>query len=176
MVRLPEGSAPKLSNVDHTLTLHARIPAGGAEDVLICLGGDNAGWSLFVEGGRLRYHYNWFQLERFDVISEAALPTGDVTLRMQFACESPGVPGGPAKVRLFQNGEQVAEGRIGRQVPGSFGETLDVGEDALSPVWPGYRGRLPFRFTGELHRVELALGDARPREAGEPAESDLPPS
>ena len=66
MVRLPgEKRAPRLANVDHAITVHARIPEEGAEGVLVCLGGDTAGWSLFVEDGRLRYHYNWFGLERY---------------------------------------------------------------------------------------------------------------
>jgi len=173
MVRLPEGSAPKLSNVDHTITIRARIPAYGAEGVLVCLGGDNAGWSLFVEAGRLRYHYNWFQYERFDVVSATPLPAGEIVLRMEFTCEMPGTPGGPAQVRLFCNDALVGEGRIGRQVPGFFGETLDVGEDALSPVWPGYRDRLPFRFTGEIHRVDFDLGEAPPQTIRERIEEQL---
>jgi len=46
-------------------------------------------------------------------------------------------------------------------VPGRFGfESLDVGEDTMSPVYPGYRERLPFRFTGRIERIELHLGEA----------------
>ncbi|MDX5398624.1 MAG: sulfatase-like hydrolase/transferase, partial [Actinomycetes bacterium] len=96
MPRLPEGSGPRLANVDHTFTVHAELPAGGAEGVLVCMGGDQAGWSLFVEGGRLRYHYNWFNFERYDVIAEEALPAGRVRIRLEFRCERPGERGGPA--------------------------------------------------------------------------------
>jgi arylsulfatase len=163
MVRLPESSGPKLANVDHAITVHARIPeGGGAEGVLVCLGGDTAGWSLFVDGGRLRYHYDWFGFERYDVVSRTALPAGPVALRMEFTCETPHTPGGPARVRLLCDGKVVGEGRIGRQVPAylGLGETLDVGEDTLSPVWPGYRDRLPFRFNGVIERVEIELGQA----------------
>lgn len=167
MGRLPEGSGPKLANIDHTISIRARIPDDGAEGVLVCLGGDNAGWSLFVEGGRLRYHYNWFQFERFDVISDEPLPAGDVELRMEFSCETPDARGGPAHVRLFCNDALVGEGRIDRQVPGAFGESLDVGQDSLSPVWPGYRDRLPFRFTGEIERVDFDIGEPIPRPVGE---------
>jgi len=173
MVRLPEGSAPRTSNLNHTITVHAQIPEEGAEGVLVCLGGDNAGWSLFVEEGRLRYHYNWFQLERFDVIAESALPVGQVTLRMEFTCETPETPGGPAWVRLWCNGSVVAEGRIGHQVPGSFGETLDVGEDALSPVWPGYRDRSPYPFSGTIDRVEFELSEAAVRSTRDLIEEQL---
>lgn len=161
MGRLPEGSAPKLINVNHSIDVIAEIPQDGAEGVLISLGGDTAGWSLFVEHDRLRYHYNWFTLERYDVIANLPLPRGRAVLRMEFECQTPKAPGGPAVLRLFQDGRQVGQGRIEKQVPGRFGfESLDVGEDTMSPVYPGYRMRLPFRFTGRIERVELHLGEA----------------
>lgn len=161
MGRLPEGSAPKTANVNHTIDVIAEIPEDGAEGVLVCLGGDTAGWSLFVQDDRLRYHYNWFTLERYDVIADRPIPRGRVVLRMEFECQTPVAPGGPAAVRLFHNGRVVGQGRIKKQVPGRFGfESLDVGEDTMSPVCPGYREQLPFRFTGRIARIELHLGEA----------------
>ncbi|MFN7133298.1 MAG: sulfatase-like hydrolase/transferase, partial [Myxococcales bacterium] len=160
MVRIPEGSAPRFSNVNHSLTVHAEVPDAGCEGVLICMGGDMAGWSLFVDGDRLRYHYNWFGFERFDLVADERLPAGRVELRLEFECEDPQKRGGPAEVRLFCNGRCVAQGRLERQVPGRFSESLDVGEDKMSPVWPGYRDRLPFRFTGRLERIDVRLNEA----------------
>ena len=160
MGRLPEGSAPKTINVNHAIAVSVEIPADGAEGVLVCIGGDSAGWSLFVEDNRLRYHYNWFTLERYDVIADAPLPRGTVILRMEFECQTER-PGGPAVVRLFHEDRLVGQGAIKKQVPGRFGfESLDIGEDTMSPVYPGYRERLPFRFTGRIKRVELHLGEA----------------
>jgi arylsulfatase len=174
MGRLPEGSAPKTANVDHAIDVVVEIPDEGAEGVLVCLGGDTAGWSLFVEDDRLRYHYNWFTLERYDVVAEAPLPRGTVTLRMELTCETPDAPGGPAVVRLFQDGQLVGEGRVEKQVPGRFGfESLDVGEDTMSPVYPGYRDRLPFGFTGRIERVELHLGEGAARTTQELVERHL---
>ena len=55
----------------------------------------------------------------------------------------------------------VGRGRIAMQVPGRFGwESLDIGEDTMSPVYPGYRERLPFRFTGRIEHVEFHLREA----------------
>jgi arylsulfatase A-like enzyme len=174
MGRLPEGSAPKTANVNHSIRVVADIPDTGAEGVLVCLGGDSAGWSLFVEGDRLRYHYNWFTLERFDVVADAPLPRGRVELRMEFECEAPETRGGPAVVRLFHGEHLVGRGRIEKQVPGRFGfESLDVGEDTMSPVYPGYRDRLPFRFTGRIDRVELHLAEAAERTTEELVERHL---
>jgi arylsulfatase len=158
MVRLPEGSAPKTHNISHTITIDAEVPPGGAEGVLVCLGGDTAGWSLYVKDRRLVYHYNWFDVERYEVVSDVPVPEGQVTLSMDFVNETP-IPGGPATVRLGIAGKPVGEGRIARQVRGRFGvETLDVGMDTLSPVSRAYADQLPFAFTGTIERVHLRFG------------------
>jgi arylsulfatase len=137
------------------------------------MGGDWSGWSLFVDGDRLRYHYNWYDLERYDVIADRPMPRGHVEIRMELVCDDPETRGGPAMVRLFCNDELVAEGRLDHQVRGRFGECLDVGEDTLSPVWPGYRARLPFRFTGRIERIDLLLGDGSELTTGELIEEQV---
>lgn len=173
MTRLPEGSAPATSNVDHTISVIAEIPDDGAEGVLICMGGDWAGWSLFVDGDRLRYHYNWYDLARYDVTSDVPLPRGRVEVRLELVCDDPQTRGGAATVRLFCNGALVGGARLEHQVRGRFGECLDIGEDTLSPVWGGYRDRLPFRFTGRIERVALELGEAAEVTAGEVLEEQV---
>ncbi len=173
LVRIPEGSSPKTNNVDHVITVNAEIPDDGAEGVLVCMGGDWAGWSLFIDDDRLRYHYNWYNLERYDVIADSPLPRGKVEIRLEFHCDDPQTKGGPATVRLFCNGDLVAEGTLDNQVRGRFGEGLDVGEDTLSPVWPGYRDRLPFRFTGRIEQVRLELGEAAELTTAELVEEHL---
>ena len=173
MVRLPEGSAPRTNNIDHSITVTVDIPEAGAEGVLVCMGGDWAGWSLFVDDDRLRYHYNWYDLARYDIVSEQPLPRGRVELRMELVCDDPQTRGGPATVRLFHDRTLVGEGRIDRQVRGRFGECLDVGEDSLSPVWGGYRDRLPFRFSGRIERVELQLGEEAELTTGELLEEQV---
>jgi arylsulfatase A-like enzyme len=159
MVRLPEGSAPKTHNITHTITVDAEVPKGGVEGVLVCLGGDTAGWSLYVMDGRLVYHYNWFDMERYEVFSKTRVPEGKVELKCQFTNETK-IPGGPATVRLFINSEKSGEGKIEKQVRGRFGtESLDVGMDALSPVSKSYADKRPFAFTGKIEKVQFDFGD-----------------
>jgi arylsulfatase len=43
----------------------------------------------------------------------------------------------------------------------------------MSPVYPGYRARLPFRFTGVIERIRLHLGDAAERTTAELIEHHL---
>lgn len=153
MAYLPEGSAPKTHNVSHTITVAATLPEGGAEGVLVCLGGDTAGWSLYVKERRLVYHYNFFDMERYEVVSSEEVPAGQVEFKAEFVNESD-EPGGPATVRLFINGRAVGQGRIEKQVRGRFGmESLDVGMDTRTPVSKAYKDRMPFAFTGGLQYV-----------------------
>ena len=159
MIRLPEGSAPKTHNVTHTITVDARIPKGGAEGVLVCLGGDTAGWSLFMMDGKLVYHYNWFDMERYEVVSRRKVPAGKVELRCHFENETD-VPGGPATVTLYINGKETGIVKIEKQVRGRFGlESLDVGVDAATPVSRAYADKQPFWFTGEIEQVRFDFGD-----------------
>ncbi len=155
MTRLPEGSAPRTNNISHTITVDAEIPKGGAEGVLICLGGDTAGWTLFMKEGKLIYHYNWFDMERYEIVSKTAVPEGEVELQCEFMNET-NILGGPATVRLLINGKEVAKGRVEKQPFGRFGiECLDVGMDNLSPVCKGYAHKLPFAFTGKIKKVQM---------------------
>jgi arylsulfatase len=159
MIRLPEGSAPKTHNVTHTITVNARIPKEGAEGVLVCLGGDTAGWSLFMMDGKLVYHYNWFDMERYEVVSRRKVPAGKVELRCHFENET-AIPGGPATVALYINGKAAGTVKIEKQVRGRFGvESLDVGVDAASPVSRAYADKQPFWFTGEIEQVRFDFGD-----------------
>ena len=160
MIRLPEGSAPKTHNVTHTITVDAEIPEGGAEGVLVCLGGDTAGWTLYIrDDGKLVYHYNWFDMERYEVVSDRKVPTGSVVLRCEFLNETQ-IPGGPATVTLFIGDKPVGQGSVEKQVRGRFSlESLDVGVDALTPVDKSYTDKQPYWFTGTLHTVRFDFGD-----------------
>ena len=160
MVRLPEGSAPKTVSIEHTITARITVPEGGAEGVIIALGGEAAGWSLFLWEGKPRYHYNFFGLERYDAMAAEALAPGDHELRVEFNPDSP-TPGAPATVTLFVDGKQADEVRITRQVPQRCGtESLDIGMDCVSSVCEEYAERRGlFKFTGEIESVTLHLGD-----------------
>ena len=145
----------------HTITVDAEIPEGGAEGVLVCLGGDTAGWTLYIrEDGKLVYHYNWFDMERYEIVSDRAAPTGSVMLRCEFLNESQ-IPGGPATVSLLIDNKPVGQGRIEKQVRGRFGvESLDVGVDALTAVDKAYANKQPYWFTGTINTVRFDFGDS----------------
>src|SRR5262249_26861599 len=127
MTRLPEGSGPKLVGVPFTLTAPVEIPKGGAEGVIFALGGDAAGFSLFLWEGKVRFHYNFFGIRRYDFTAKEKLSPGKRKIVVTFTPESQ-KPGSPAKVTVSVDGKQVAQGRVDEQIPQRCGtETMDVG-------------------------------------------------
>src|SRR5262249_47349954 len=99
MTRLPEGSGPKLVGVPFTLTAPIDVPKANAEGVIFALGGDAAGWSLFMWEGKVRFHYNFFGIRRYDIVSSQPLTPGKHIVEVVFEPESP-KPGSPANVVL----------------------------------------------------------------------------
>jgi arylsulfatase len=161
MTRLPEGSGPKLVGVPFTLTAPIEIPKGGAEGVIFALGGDAAGWSLFLWEGKPRFHYNFFGLKRTDLVAKEKLAPGKHTITVAFTPDSP-KPGSPAAVSLSIDGKAVAKGRVDEQVPMRCGtETMDVGMDCVSPVCPDYEKKGLFPFTGTIESVTFEFGDVK---------------
>ncbi len=159
MTHLPEGSAPKTVGVHHRVEAVVDVPEGGAEGVIMALGGDAAGWSLFLWNGKPRYHYNFFNLQRYNAQAPEALKPGKHTIAFEFVPDAP-TPGAPANVTLFVDGAKVAETRIAVQVPLRCGaESMDVGMDCRSPVCDDYEKLGLFPFTGTIESVNLTLGD-----------------
>jgi arylsulfatase len=162
MTRLPEGSGPKLIGVPFRMTVPIEIPKEGAEGVLFALGGDAAGFSLFLWEGKARFHYNFFGIRRYDVISPKKLDPGKHEIVLDFTPESK-TPGCPADVALSVDGAVVAKGRIDEQVPQRCGtETMDVGMDCVSPVCADYEKKGLFPFTGKIESVTLDFGEHEP--------------
>ena len=159
MVRQPEGSGPKFIGVPMQMTARVTVPDGGAEGVIFALGGDGAGFSLFAWEGKIRYHYNYFGLERYEAISDEALTAGDHTIVLDFEPDQP-APGVPATAKLFVDGAQVGETRVERQIPLRAGtECFDIGQDSRSPVCGDYEDRGVFEFNGHIKDVTFEFGD-----------------
>jgi hypothetical protein len=73
---------------------------------------------------------------------------------------------------LMVDGKKVAESRIEHTSPvGKFtlDESFDVGEDTGTPVIDEYDAKMPFKFTGNIEKVEIQLGpdELTPQQRGE---------
>ena len=60
------------------------MPNGGAEGVIYALGSNAGGYALFVKDGKLNFVYNYEGHERYRIVSEDALPTGDLIIQYGF--------------------------------------------------------------------------------------------
>jgi arylsulfatase len=118
-------------------------------------------WTLYVrDDGKLVYHYNFFDLERYEVVSDRKVPTGSVVLRCEFLNETE-VPGRSATVTLLIDDEPVDQGRVEATEPMIFSgdETTDVGGDSATPVSDDY-GPKDSAFTGRVDWVQIDIDEA----------------
>jgi len=147
-----------LKNKSHSITAEIRIPEEGADGVVVAQGGAFAGWSLYLNDGRLTYCYNLLGLDRAKIRSEQTLPAGSHQVRMEFSYDGGGLGRG-GDVALFINGEQDGGGRLKATIPMIFSadETCDLGADTASPVSDDYTPDSS-RFTGSIAWVQLDIG------------------
>jgi arylsulfatase len=153
IVGLPEANAPKLQMRSSVVTIEAELKPD-SKGVLYALGGFSGGIAVWVDGGKLNYEYNLYEIERTRVTSSETLPAGKATIEV----ETKFVPGeriGPADVTLRVNGQTVASGRVPRTTGYSMtgNDAFDVGRDSYSPVSPAYFDRAPFAFDGKLDKL-----------------------
>ena len=119
----------------------------------IGLGSDVAGGhTLFVQGGRLRYTFNWVGTHLQEIVADRDITPGPHVYTAEFTVQGPNadpaMPGFAGTLRLYMDDEEVGSGDIVTQ-PGAFclvGDGICVGRDSASPVTPDYEA--PFRFTG----------------------------
>lgn len=154
-IRLLEGSAPNTKSRSHSISANLVIPKDGAEGVILAMGGGTAGFSLYVKDGKLTYFYDWFKFKDYTIASDAPLPTGEVSVRVDFNYDGGGMGKG-ADIVLFVNGKQAGSGRLEQTVAGRFGlDGMDVGMDLGAPVNEAYQ--VPFAFTGTIKDVTIDL-------------------
>jgi arylsulfatase A-like enzyme len=156
MTRLTEGSAPDVKNRSFSVTAVADIPQEGSEGVIVAQGGRFAGWSMYLLDGKLNFTHNWIQREHYTVTSRDKVPSGKVTMRVDFDYDG-GDAGKGGTAKLFINNRPVGQARVERTVSIRFSpdETFDVGEDTGTPVIDTYQS--PFKFTGNLEKVTVHL-------------------
>ncbi len=133
----------------------------GTDGVIVANGSFLGGFSLYVQGGKLRHTYSFQGLKLDTIVASKPLPTGKVNVRYEFTADTPGKMATGGMSRLFVNDEQVAEGRIEHSVPLRFSgyAGMDIGRDNGLPVSPSYYyyWKAPFPFAGKIEKVEITL-------------------
>jgi arylsulfatase len=97
-------------------------------------------------------------LQRYTVASNAPLPSGKSTIKLEFAYDGGG-RGKGGTATLFVNGTKVAEGRIDNTNANIFSadEGADVGMDEDTPVTDAYQAGPQSRFTGKIDKVTVEV-------------------
>jgi hypothetical protein len=145
-------------NRSWALTAQIQVPDGGANGVLLNLGGHGGGWSFYLKDSRPSFCYNLFGLDETIIRADDGVPAGEHQVRMEFAYDGGGLGKG-GQVTLYLDGNQIGSGRVERTEPIGFGyEYTDVGRDALSPVTDDYPPG-DTAFTGTIKLIELESGD-----------------
>ena len=105
------------------------------------------------------YTYNWFGLESYTVKSSRTLPKGKAEVKMEFTYDGDGLGKGGV-VKIFVNGEKVAEGRIEKTEPMIFSgdETADVVIDEATQVaYNTFKDMHDSEFTGYIDKVTVKI-------------------
>ena len=166
MAGLPTSDAPSILNRPYTITAEVEIPQGGAEGMLVTLGGRFGGYGLYVLKGKPVFLYNMLDMARFRWEGPNALTPGKHTIVFDFKYDGPGFgKGGTGVLKVDDN--EVATSKVPHTVPFlmSIDETFDVGVDSRTPV-NDEDYQVPFRFTGKLAKLTFMLGPVQLFEQG----------
>ncbi|MDP3673844.1 MAG: arylsulfatase [Novosphingobium sp.] len=158
LTRVGESAAPRLIGRSWTIAAKVDVPQGGANGILMTQGGRFGGWAFYLNNGRPVFHYNAIgRAHQYQVRADSSLPPGSHEVVAEFAADGP-KPGAAGTLTLKVDGKQVARGRIERTHVTwiSQSETMDVGEDTLTPVNDEYTIKNS-RFTGTLKEVKVHL-------------------
>jgi hypothetical protein len=87
---VPSNAAVNTPNRPYSITVDAEIPKEGAEGVLLSHGGNDGGFSFYMQGGKLHYAYNYVADTHYHLESNQNVPAGRHKLRYEF--ETSGKP------------------------------------------------------------------------------------
>jgi arylsulfatase A-like enzyme len=173
---IPVGNAPSILDRDYTITAEVTIPQGGAEGMIVTLGGRFGGYGLYLLKGKPVFDYNFLALKQTrweggvtaDDLFARPLTPGKHTIVFDFKYDGPGLAKGGTGV-LSVDGHELSKKTIEHTIPllMSVDETFDVGMDTRTPVDDSYE--VPFRFTGKIDKLMFKLGPSQITEADKPA-------
>jgi arylsulfatase A-like enzyme/uncharacterized membrane protein len=153
------GMTPRVFGRSYAIEGELKVPEGGAEGVIVANADFTGGYALWVdEKGLLHHTYSLLGVEVYRQVSTEPIPTGDVTVKMQFESDAP-KPGSGGKVTLWANDKQIGEGRLDKTVPLAFTSYagMDIGRDNGGVVDLDYEEKAPYKFTGTVKKVIFDL-------------------
>lgn len=156
---IQRGMVPRVYGRSYAIEAQLTVPEGGAQGVIVANADFIGGFGLWVdEGGLLHHTYSFLGVETYRQSSTEAIPTGEVTVTMQFEADQ-AKPGTGGQVTLLANGRAIGAGRMPRTVPIAFSTYagMDIGRDNGLVVDRQYEAKAPYAFTGTVHQVVFNL-------------------
>src|SRR5262245_30672337 len=175
---IPHGDAPSLLNTSYTITAEVTIPQGGAEGMIHTNGGRFGGYGMYVLKGKPVFVWNLLDMKRIRWEGPSALSPGKHTIEFAFKYDGLGFAtlahndlsgiGRAGTGTLKVDGKVVATQTMDKTVPLilQWDETFDIGADTGTPV-DDRDYQVPFRFTGKLDRLTIAIDRPKLTEADE---------
>ena len=159
--RIPVHTAPRTLNRSYNITAELEIPTNGAEGPIVCIGGSDNGWSLYIKDKRLVYCYNYLGRQSFFVRATKDVPSGKVKIGFEFEKTGTQKMGAGGNVRLYVNNDKVGEGEIPKTAKflETIGETFDIARDTGTAVTKEYNEGS--KFTGTVKKVIVELVSER---------------
>ena len=167
---IASGMIPRVYGHSYAIEAELSVPEQGAEGVIVAEADEMGGFSLWVDDeGLLHHSYSMMGVEQYQQVSTEPIPTGDVTVRMQFDADRQERSAG-GMVSLYANDQMIGEGRLEKTV---FLPLLRLRRHGHRPRQrPGRRPRLRGQGSVRLHRHReesrlrpQAGGQARGRES-----------
>jgi hypothetical protein len=148
------GMIPRIYNRSYSITADLLVPDSGAEGVIVAEADHLGGFTLYVKDGKLTHTYSMLGVFIFTQVAEEDLPSGEVTVRMQFTADG-AKPATGGEVTLLINDAEVGRGRMEHTVPIRFSgyAGMDIGRDNGGVVDRAYENEKPFAFTGTVKKV-----------------------
>jgi arylsulfatase A-like enzyme len=176
---IPVGNAPSILDKDFTITAEVTIPHGGAEGMIVTLGGRFGGYGLYLLKGKPVFDYNLLDLTHYrweggplghGLLADALEP-GKHTIVFDFKYDGPG-PGKGGTGVFTVDGKEIANKKIPHTIPFlmAIDESFDIGSDTRTGVNDDYK--LPFRFTGTIDKLTFKLGPSQLLPTDEKAAED----
>ncbi len=155
---LPENDFINTKNASFDIVADIESDGEKTNGVIVSQAGRFGGWSLYVNEGKPVYVYNFLGIDSYTVRSDAVLPTGKATIKLDFAYDGQPKLGGGGVATIYINDEQVGSGRIDKTQAGIFSadETANVGIDRETSVSTEYTEETS-KFTSKIDKVVITL-------------------
>ena len=169
---IPNGSQPNLLNTSYTITAEIDVPEGGAEGMLVDLGGRYGGYGLYLLKSKPVFMYNFVGIERTRWQGPQALAPGKHTLVFDFKYDGLGAEtlaynnlsgvGRGGTGTLSADGKVVATTKMAHTTPLTYDldDTFAIATSADTPL-DDADYKCPFPFTGKLTKLTIAVDEPK---------------